>query len=124
MSGTYQDSLPSDRDRARATLGDTSASDWLHTDDHINAVLTWKGSLDAAVAFLAGELIARFAQEPVRKTAQGESLDYSDRLKSWQAIVAKAEAAASVTSGVGGIQMVAATYGGANSTADEFSREP
>lgn len=122
MSGTYNDNVAEPKDKIRAILGDTTTTEWLHTDSHIVAVLTWQGSIDAAVAFLARELIARYAPQPVLVSADGMSQDYSDRLKSWQAIVDRADAALSTDStGSGAIVMVPADYG-ADSAADEYAR--
>lgn len=124
MSGSYDDALPTDRDKIRAILGDTNAADWLHSDAHIDAVLTWQGGIDAAVAFLARELIARYARQPVVTTALGETVNYSDRLRSWQRIVDRADAGLTTDStGSGGIVMVSATYG-ATATTDDLDRTP
>lgn len=124
MSGSYDDALPEDRDKIRAILGDTNSGDWLHTDSHIDAVLTWQASIDAAVAFLARELIARYARQPVVVTATGETVNYSDRLKSWQQIIDRADAALTTdTTGAGAITMVTANYGAATAS-DDLDRTP
>ena len=124
MSGSYDDALPTDRDKIRAILGDTNSGDWLHTDSHIDAVLTWQASIDAAVAFLARELIARYASQPVRMSSEGQTRDYSDRLKSWQQIIDRADAALTTdTTGAGAITMVTASYGAAAAT-DDLDRTP
>lgn len=91
--GSYDERLTTDRDRVRFALGDTDEADWLFADATIDAVLASEGSVDAAVLYLARGLIARFAQEPVVISSNGETQDYRDRLKTWQQIVDTAEAA-------------------------------
>jgi hypothetical protein len=83
---TYSATDLTERNQIRALLGDTSndADTELLTDDHIDAVLTLKGSLASAVAFLAGELVTRFAQQPTSVTLpSGLSVSYAGRLASW-----------------------------------------
>lgn len=81
--GTYNDTLPTDRDAIRAMLGDTDVDALLLSDAHITAVLASEGSATAAAAFLAEELAARFAHEPVRTTGEGVTIDYSGRIDAW-----------------------------------------
>lgn len=119
MTATYDDSLLTDLDKARALLGDTDTGDPLFGNAHINAVIAIEGSLKAGVAALAEELIARFVQEPVRKTANGISVDYSDRLDTWRRIASNAR----VQAAGGGLSFVRANYTG-DATADEFARPP
>ena len=88
---SFDEELTTERDQARALLGDTTddSDTELFTDEHIDAVLTWKGSLSAAVAFLASELVTRFAQQPTSVTLpSGLSVSYAGRLSSWQALAA------------------------------------
>lgn len=120
MAATYDDTLPTDKDKARSLLGDTDvdpASEALHSDEHITAVLAWQGSLAAGVVYLAKELIARFATEPVKVTADGVTVDYTARLGVWRTIVAEQQAEVSG----GGISFVTATFGASTST-DEYAR--
>jgi hypothetical protein len=87
VSASYNELLETDLDRARSMLGDTvvePASKALHSDEHITAVLTAEGSLTAAVAYLADELVTRFGQEPVRITDDGSTIDFSERIKAWR----------------------------------------
>lgn len=84
---SYDADLPTDVDKARAMLGDTSndAATELLTDDHITAVLAWKGSFDAAVGFLAQELASRFAQQPGSVSLpSGLSVSWASRVRTWQ----------------------------------------
>lgn len=116
---TYNDALLSDLDKARAMLGDTDTGDPLLSNQHINAVIAIEGSLKAGVAALAEELIARFVRDPVKKSANGISVDYSDRLEEWRRIASNAR-----TSAAGGaLSFVRANYTG-EATADEFARPP
>lgn len=106
MSATYNELLLTDVDRARSLLGDTTvepAEDALHSDEHIVAVLDQEGSLAGAVAYLADELVTRFAQEPVKITKDGRSLDYSARIPAWQALATRMRTAvaAAAASAVG-----------------------
>lgn len=119
MSASYDDQLTTDLDKARSALGDTLTEDALHSDEHIEAVLTWKGSLAAAIVYLADELVARFARDPVRVSSNGKSIDYSGRLDAWRAIAGTARGDLSG----GAIQLVNARYNESD-TADEFARPP
>lgn len=121
MTASYDEALPTDKDRARMRLGDTMVdpeSSALLSDEHITAVLADRGGLEAGVGALADELIARFANEPVQaRSSDGAMVDYSARLGVWTAIAAAARSAA----GGGAISFVPATYG-AGEAADEFAR--
>lgn len=122
MTATYDETLPTDKDKARSLLGDTDVepdANALHSDEHITAVLALEGSLNAAVVYLAKELIAKYAQEPIKITEQGRTIDLSERLRAWRGIVQDLQ---SQVSG-GGLSFVPATYGAADSV-DEFSRPP
>lgn len=83
---TYDDTLPTDKDLARAALGDTDMDAPIFSDEHITAVLTMRGSVADGVASLAGELIATYAHQPVKKSAYGVSVDYTDRIVVWRQI--------------------------------------
>lgn len=119
MTATYDDQLLSDLDRARAAIGDTDTGDPLFSNAHITAMIALEGSLRAGVAALCEELIARFVRDPVRKSANGVSIDYSDRLSEWRRIASSAR-----VSGAGGaVSFVRANYTGDSST-DEWARPP
>lgn len=122
MAATYDETLASDTDRARAMLGDTDVTDALFSDEHIAAVISAEGSLKAGVAFLADELVARFAQDPI-KTTIGEaggtiSVDFSARIDAWRALASRSRADAAA----GGLSFVTAAYGADSS--DEYARPP
>lgn len=98
-SYTYNDTLPSDLDRARARLGVTdvaSASTALISDEHINAVLLDAGSLNLAVMQLARELAVHFAQKPSDiSLPSGLRLAWRDRISTWLTIADTAMTTAS-----------------------------
>jgi hypothetical protein len=119
MTATYNDTLPTDLDRARSLIGDTDMTNALMSDEHVEAVLGYKGSLNAAVAYLATELVARFAKSPIRKSATGISVDYTENLKLWRQIAGDATA----QEAGGSISFIPANYTGDEPT-DEFSRPP
>jgi hypothetical protein len=119
MTATYNDQLLTDLDRARALLGDTDTGDPLLSNAHINAVIAIEGGLKAGVAALCEELIARFLRDPVKKSADGISVDYTDRLAEWRRIAASAR----VQAAGGGLSFVRANYTG-EAAADEFARPP
>ncbi len=119
MAFTYDDSLPTEKDVARAALGDTNMDAPIFSDEHITAVITLAGSVEAGVAALARELIATYAHQPVQKSAYGISVDYSDRIAVWQSIVS--------SSASGGIARVscrqpARRWLRAYAAGDEFAR--
>lgn len=91
MSATYDELLPTDRDRARALLGDTDVPDnALLTDAHIDAVLTLLGTFEAGVAFLADSLVAQIAQEPDSvKLPSGLAVSWKERIDAWTALAAR-----------------------------------
>lgn len=59
---SYDNTLNSDKDKARFILGDTDTNNQLIYDEEINAALTIKGTLRLAVIYLAESLSARFAK--------------------------------------------------------------
>lgn len=123
MAATYDDTLPTDRDKARSLLGTTdvtSEATALVTDEHIDAVLTWKADLDRAVAFLASELATRFAQKPSDVSLpSGLRTSWRDRISTWLTLAERAGGGAFGDGG--GLSFVPANYGG-TTAADEFAR--
>ena len=82
---SYDDTLSTSLDKARALLGDTSndAATELLTDDHIDAVLGLY-AFNPAVAFMAEGLAARFAQKVSSVSLPGGlSAAWSERVKYW-----------------------------------------
>lgn len=83
----YDDTLPTDKDKARAALGDTNDSAELLTDGHINAVLGLYG-FNGGLVFLANELTAFFGRKPDRVTLpNGLSVSWGKR--TWEMIIAQ-----------------------------------
>jgi hypothetical protein len=82
----YDATLPTDRDYVRFVLGDTETVELL-TDATIAAVLAMKAR-DAAIAFLAQGLAARFAQLPTTITTSGDSLTWAKRVDYWLSLAA------------------------------------
>ena len=117
MSATYDPALSTDKDTARAMLGDTTIATALLTDEHINAVISMTGSLAAGVAWLARELVILFAQKPTRITAGDVTVDYADRIPQWQALADRGGTNSATT----GLSFVTATYGTA-CMVDEYGR--
>jgi len=93
MAYTYSATRGSDLDRARELIGgakvveatDADPGEALRSDADIEAVLAREG-FQRGVAWLGAMLYAEFAQQPMRITASGKTIDYSDRLKAWDAL--------------------------------------
>lgn len=94
MSATYDPLHPAAKDRIRAALGDTAVGedghtipdeDAHHTDEHIEAMIAAYGEA-LALAELAHELWARYAQDPQRISLTGLSVDLSAQLDVWSAL--------------------------------------
>jgi hypothetical protein len=94
VTTTYTNTLLTFRDRARFRLGDTDTTNALLSDEEIAAALTINVTEDPAVAWLAQGLIARYSREPVKFSADGVMFDFSERVKVWREIVARASDAA------------------------------
>lgn len=78
----FDETLATDRDKARALLGDTGTPALL-TDTYMDAVLGLY-SFNAAVSFMANGLAAKYAQEPDRVTLpSGLSVSWAERVKYW-----------------------------------------
>lgn len=127
MSATYNPLLPTDLDKARALLGDTvvePAADALLSDEHILAVLAMEGSFALGLAWLADELVAQFAQEPVKVSISGVSVDYSARITAWQTLATRMRtkaAEAATAAAPTAISFIPARYGAAEAS-DEYAR--
>jgi hypothetical protein len=106
MPATFDETLMNARDRARALLGDTAVTPGtttipdeaaLFSDAHITAVLALYTPFETGVAFLAEELVTRFAQAPVKLSGGGESVDFSARIPAWQALAERMRARVAAT---------------------------
>lgn len=96
---SYDETLGTDLDKARALLGDTSddSDTELLTDDHIEAVLTLY-AFNGGVAFLARELAARFAQKPGSVSLPGGlSVSWAERVKTWLALATQMQSGGGVS---------------------------
>lgn len=121
MSQTYDDTLQSDRDKVRSILAITdvtSEATALRTDEHIDAVLVWQGSIDGTVRYIASSLAAQYAQQPGSvRLPSGLSVSWPERVKQWQALAGQG----SPTGTGGGVSLVPVLYTD-TTTADEFDR--
>jgi hypothetical protein len=116
----YDDTLPTDMDKARAVLQDIDPANELLSDDHIEAVLGLFATFDAAVAFLADELAVRFAQKPGSVSLpSGLSVSWAFRVAEWRRIADNARKGL-ITGGGSSISQVSITYG--TDSTDEFAR--
>lgn len=88
----FDPTLPTDMDRLRLAVGDISASPWL-SDATYQALLTQGGSYAAALPLVFEAAISALGQLPTRMSADGTSVDYSNRLTALQAGLARAQAA-------------------------------
>lgn len=96
MAATYDELLPTNRDRARYLLGDTDVSNALRTDEHYDAVLAQHSSFEAAVKFIAEGLITEFAQQPdTVRLVSGLSISFKERIDAWEGLIRRLDAAIS-----------------------------
>jgi predicted Rdx family selenoprotein len=96
MAATYSDTDRTPRNRARELIGDTTVTpntttvaDPLMSDAHIDAVLSEQGMFELGVAWLADELLARFAQDPIRVTIDGVTTDMSAWVGIWRDLASR-----------------------------------
>lgn len=85
---SYDDTLPTDRDKARALLGDTTndPATELLTDAHMDSALLLYG-FNGGVAFMATGLASRFSQSPTSTSLpSGLSASWSERVAQWRAL--------------------------------------
>jgi hypothetical protein len=103
MAATYSDTDRTPRNRARELIGDTgvtagttTVADPLMSDAHIDAVLAEQRVFELGVAWLADELLARFAQDPIRVTVDGVTTDMSAWVSIWRDLASRLRAGALV----------------------------
>lgn len=105
MAATYDDSLPGDKDRVRAMLGGgvtiLPVASPLLTDEHITAVLAAQSTVAATVAWLAKELIVRFAGKPTTIKAGDVAVSYADRIPEWRRLANEQSGVTGATSSLG-----------------------
>lgn len=86
------------KDYARELLGDTAVTAGTTTipqdvallsDEHIDQVITDRGSLAHGIAWLADELVTRFAQQPSSTSIGGISASWQERIDAWTRLAAR-----------------------------------
>ncbi len=96
MSASYDENIPTERDRARYLLGDIAVDpeeDALRTDEHYESVLAGEPTFEAAVIFIANGLIAEFGQEPdTIRLVSGLSISFKERIDAWDRLVKQLQA--------------------------------
>lgn len=100
MTCTFDESLPSPKDRIRLLLGDTG-DPCLRSDETINALVAAVGEA-AATAELAAGLAIYYAQQPDAMSADGATISYRARVEAMRALAKTSAEAAAAASGRGG----------------------
>lgn len=88
MSFSFDETLPTTKDRVRAVIGDTNSAAPLRSDEAIAATLAlYAGTASPVtdtVAFLALSLANEYRTRPDRVAlADGSSYSWADRVKGW-----------------------------------------
>jgi uncharacterized iron-regulated membrane protein len=125
MSATFHPELDRALDRVRLLVGDTDSEHPLLDDETYQGVIERYGETEAA-AYLATSLASTYGQLPVRVDEQGVTLDYSERVRTWQALAATLRANPPTTGGVtvGRTSVLLPSRAGWGSTVDEYGRPP
>lgn len=120
MTATYDDTLPTAKDRIRAAVGDTDMTAALRTDEHIASVLALNvGDETAATADVAAGLAVEYAQRPDRISDDGTSISWGERVKTWLTLAETSRAAAVATTAASATITYFMRYGVAG-TEDEY----
>lgn len=82
---TFDPTLAAAKDRVRRLLGDTDTTQPLLADATIQGAIDYYGEVGATV-FLAEGLAAEYGQLPVTTTADGTTLNFAERVKTWQTL--------------------------------------
>lgn len=94
MAATFNELLPTDRDRLRLLIGDVVnlPDGALYSDEAYDAEIAVQGGyMEAGVTLIRG-LITRFAQEPDSVSISGEfSVAWKERIPAWTALLASFE---------------------------------
>lgn len=85
MTATYDNTLPTPKDKARNILGDIDAANALRQDEEYNSQISLFG-YDQAIVNMARSLAAEYSQQPVSFSGGGISVNWSERVKTWLAI--------------------------------------
>lgn len=97
MSATYDETLPTAKDRMRLLLGDTDVlpvENALLSDETYGALLAQHPEAEATARAAEG-LALRYAQEPDSVSIDGDSYSWRDRVKSWMELAKRLRASAS-----------------------------
>lgn len=100
MAATYDNTLPTAKDRMRFALGDTNVAAPLEQDETYAAALAQNGE-KLGQAVMAEALAARYAQRPDSLSSDGDSITWRERVKTWLALATRlrAEVAAGISGG-------------------------
>ncbi len=91
----YDSSLPRNVDRLRLELGDNNNDSEWWPDATYEVLLSDKSDdLETTIPYAARKMYATIAMQPIKRTANGETVDYSGRLPMLKAIFDAADAAA------------------------------
>jgi hypothetical protein len=88
----FDPSLSSSVDRVRLAVGDVDDVEWLADATYLALLSDAADDLDTATRLAASALYSIIAMEPVRRTANGEVIDYSGRLPRLKALAAGEDA--------------------------------
>jgi hypothetical protein len=119
----YDAALSTNTDRIRLALGDVDAGrEWLPDETYEALLDDASDDLTAATRAAASVLYSVIAMEPVKRTSNGEVIDYSGRLPRLAAIADGSAALPGViTAATSPFTLVPAVYRDTSSN-DEFSR--
>jgi hypothetical protein len=109
VTWTFHESRDRDLDLVRLALGDTDTTAQVLSDEYIDGALSLYVTVAATVTKLASELVARYGREPVRVTVDELTVDYSERLSTWRALI---------SGGSGGVVVSPITYPPIRATED------
>lgn len=120
---TYDAGLSTAKDRLRRLLGDVDPEYPLLDDATYDGAVSQYGEAGAAV-FLAESLAAEYAQLPVRTDDNGVALDFSERVRTWQALAAtmRANPSPGGAAAVSRTSVLLAERAVRSSTTDEYGR--
>lgn len=89
MAATYDENLPTAKDRMRQLLWDTDMENVLRPDEEYLARLEGYATETEATAVMAESLAAQFAQEPDSVNTDGTAVSWRDRVKTWLELAAR-----------------------------------
>jgi hypothetical protein len=122
MSFTYDETLATDLDIARFTLGDTDSANVLLSNEHITATIALYTPLNVAVALMAEGLAARYAQKPSSVgLPSGLSVSWSERVKFWLNLAKRLRETGSITGASTAFSVPVSRTDGYSAYADEVA---